>query len=76
MQERKKEEKDGQRARRAELGKFFYDLAKTAFAVMVVGNIVGIFGEEQDTGKIVAMVVLGIVSTALLAFIGDRTLKR
>ena len=27
---------------------------------MVVGNIVGIFGEELETGKIVAMVVLGI----------------
>ena len=71
-----REEKDKQRTRRTELGKFFYDLAKTTFAVMVVGNVVGIFGEEQDTGKIVTMVVLGIVSTALLALIGDRTSKR
>lgn len=71
-----KEEKEKQRTRRNELGKFFYDLAKTTFAVMVVGNIVGIFGEEQEAKKIIAMVVLGIVSTALLASIGDRTLKR
>lgn len=71
-----KEEKEKQRTRRNELGKFFYDLAKTTFAVMVVGNIVGIFGEEQEAEKIIAMVVLGIVSTALLASIGDRTLKR
>lgn len=71
-----REEKEKQKTRRTELGKFFYDLAKTTFAVMVVGNIVGIFGEEQEAGKVIVMVFFGLIATAFLASLGDRTLNK
>ena len=70
-----REEKEKQRTRRTELGKFFYDLAKTTFAVMVVGNAVGIFGEEQEAWKIITVVITGIYLTFGFAYTANKILK-
>ena len=70
-----KEQKEREKTLRDKLSSFFFDLAKTTFAVMVVGNVVGIVGENTDILKTCAMALFGIVSTAMLAYVGYRTLK-
>lgn len=70
-----REEKDKQKSRRENLGKFFYDLAKTTFAVMVLGNVATVFIGDADPVAMSALIVLGVVLTSILASIADRTLK-
>nr|WP_287896532.1 hypothetical protein [Prevotella sp.] len=40
---KQKEEKEREKVSRETLGKFFYDLARTCFAAMIIGAIVGFF---------------------------------
>ncbi len=39
-----KDEKEKEKNAREQLGKFFYDLAKMTFGVMVLGNSAAVFG--------------------------------
>lgn len=70
-----REEKDKRKSRRENLGKFFYDLAKTTFAVMVLGNVATVFIGDADPVIMSALIILGVVLTSILASIADRTLK-
>lgn len=71
-----KEEKEKARSARDNLSKFFYDLAKTTFASTVVGDVVSMFLKEEVTASAVALFVVGIVTTILLAVFGYRISKK
>lgn len=71
-----KEEKEKRKTGREELGKFFYDLAKTTFAVMVVlGNVVAMATAEEMGIAAIGVLVFGVYLTFCLAYIGNRILK-
>lgn len=61
---------------RDNLSKFFYDLAKTSFTAMVVGDVVTMFLKEQVTVTASLLFVVGIIATYLLALFGYRISKR
>lgn len=70
-----KEEKEKQRTSRETLGKFFYDLAKTTFAVMVLGNVATVFIGYTDAVIVSTMIFLGMFITFLFAYVGNKVLK-
>ena len=70
-----REEKEKRKTSREELGKFFYDLAKTTFAVMVLGNVVAMATPEDMGIAAIGVLVFGVYLTFCLAYIGNRVLK-
>ncbi len=73
----KEKQEEREKTARETLGKTFHDLGKTAFAVMVVGNAVTLFGISQNTTwQIVGSMSLGIAATAGFIYIGNKILKK
>lgn len=70
-----KENKEKEKTSRETLGKFFYDLAKTSFASMVVGDVVAMFLREHLTDSAIGLFVIGVFATAIFAGIGFKILK-
>lgn len=70
-----KEEKEKRKTSREALGKFFYDLAKTTFAVMVLGNVATVFVGGADVVVVSTMIFLGAFITFLFAYVGNKVLK-
>lgn len=64
---------DKENSGRETLGKFFYDLAKITFTALVAGNLVSLFvlGEMEYW----ILLVIGVISTSLLSFIGFKVIK-
>lgn len=56
-------------------GKFFYDLARTCFAAMIIGAIVGFFKKDVSGEVCVVLVTVGIFSTTAFASVGYYILK-
>lgn len=54
------EEKEREKVSRETLGKFFYDLARTCFAAMIIGAIVGFFKKDVSGEVCVVLVTVGI----------------
>lgn len=71
-----KEDREKLKSSRDNLSKFFYDLAKTSFTAMVVGDVVTMFLKEQVTVTASLLFVVGIIATYLLALFGYRISKR
>lgn len=69
-QEDRKEVKEKDKIRRETLGKFFYDLAKVAFAALVIGWIMS---KDDEYGLFVLF--CGIFFTIVFAVIGNKILK-
>lgn len=70
-----KDNKEKEKTSRETLGKFFYDLAKTSFASMVVGDVVAMFLKEHLTNNAVGLFVIGVLATIIFAGIGFKILK-
>ncbi len=64
-----KETREKERSSRESLGKFFYDLAKATFTIMVLTNSIALF---ISTNYVLAgiFIAVGLTSTAVLARIG------
>ncbi len=71
-----KEDREKEKTSRETLGKFFFDLAKTCFAALVVGDFVSIFLGEGDVTLYLVILAVGIVATVILSRIGYKILKR
>lgn len=73
-QEVKKEGKEKDKVRRETLGKFFFDLAKLAFAGLFVSWITPLSANASNS---VAWSVLigGVIFTVVFAMIGNKILK-
>lgn len=68
-------EKEKERSSRENLGKFFYDLAKATFTIMVLTNTVTIL--TSDNYKLAAVMFLwGMPATIVLARVGYLTIKK
>ncbi len=74
--ETKKDLKERNKTRRETLGKFFYDLAKVSFTVLVVGIPATLLKTElYDNEVLIALIAAGIAFTLAFAKIGDNILK-
>lgn len=71
-----REDKEKAKTARENLGKYFYDLSKTSFMVMVAGNAVTIITEQKFTYYNILLVILGIFLTWGFAYLANYTLKR
>lgn len=54
-----REDREKLKSSRDNLSKFFYDLAKTSFTAMVVGDVVTMFLKEQVTVTQASYLLLG-----------------
>lgn len=73
--EKREERKEKDKTSRETLGKFFYDLSKTTFTIMVLGNIATVFIGEVNPYMVSLMIVLGLLITFLFAYVGNKILK-
>ena len=69
-----REERDKEKSSRENLGKFFYDLAKATFTIMVLTNVVALFKVENYILSAILLVV-GISATIILARIAFSIFK-
>ena len=67
--------KEIERISKETLGKFFYDLAKTSFTVMVAGSAVSFFTNQEQTPYWILLTV-GVFVTSVFASIGYTIIKR
>ena len=72
--ERRQEAKEKDKTSRETLGKFFYDLAKIVFGTMTLVGAVSLITGEQSIDNII-LLILGIVSTSILAAIGYKVIN-
>ncbi len=71
-----RDDKEKEKLSRETLGKFFYDLAKTCFATIVVTNAIAI---TTGSGKIFptsAFLIFGILATCIFARAGYLIIKK
>ena len=65
------EEKEREKVSRETLGKFFYDMSKSTYTIMVLGGLAALFKIiKTDQDGTVSAIYLGIVLTIVLAIIG------
>lgn len=70
-----REDREKERSSRENLSKFFYDLAKTSFTAMVVGDVVSMFLKEEITTPAIVLFFVGVITTITLGTIGYRISK-
>ena len=70
-----KESKEKEKISRETLGKFFYDLAKTSFTIMVAGSAVSFFTNKEQTPYWLLLLV-GVFVTIVFASIGYTIIKK
>lgn len=71
-----KETREKERSSRENLGKFFYDLAKTSFAAMVAADLVSFFLTDADSKMLALLLILGVFFTSIFAYLGYYIIKR
>lgn len=71
-----KETKERERSSRENLGKFFYDLAKTSFAAMVAADLVSFFLTDADSIMLALLLALGVFFTSIFAYLGYFIIKK
>nr|WP_295306316.1 hypothetical protein [uncultured Prevotella sp.] len=72
-----KEDREKEKTSRETLGKFFYDLAKANFTTNVASCILSmVMKEKYDDLLVWGLLVFGLLSTSVLAYIGYRILKK
>ena len=75
QQEVIKESKEKEKISRETLGKFFYDLAKTSFTIMVAGSAVSFFTNKEQTPYWLLLLV-GVFVTIVFASIGYTIIRK
>lgn len=71
-----RDDKDREKTGRENLGKFFYDIAKTTFTVMVLGSAMAIFGITEMNINAIFSLLCGGICTAIFAFLGNRVFNK
>ncbi len=71
-----KDNKEKSRTARETLGKYFYDLSKLVFSIMVLGNVVDLFGKNHYGIMNLVSFCLGVFATWALALVGNKILKK
>ena len=70
-----REDREKEKTSRENLSNFFYDLAKTSFTAMVVGDVVSMFLKEEITTPAIVLFFVGVIATITLGAIGYRISK-
>ena len=72
-----KEEKEKAKFVRETIVKYFFDISKSTYTIMVLGGLAALFGivETNESGTISA-ILLGVVLSAVLSIIGYVISKR
>lgn len=70
-----REDKAKERTSREELGKFFLDLAKATFTIMVLTNTLAMFISKNFT-LASCVFIIGVIATFWLARIGYNIIKK
>lgn len=71
------EVRDREKMRREIVGKFFFDLAKTTYTVVVLGNLAPLFGLAGEFSWLnVLLLLVGSIVTWIFAFIGNRVIYK
>ena len=70
-----KDEREIVKARREQLAKYFYDISKTTYAVMVLGNGFALLNNGEITSSLVVSIALGIACSVVFARIADKTMS-
>lgn len=70
-----KDEREIVKARREQLAKYFYDISKTTYAVMVLGNGFALLNNGEVTTSLVVSIALGIACSVVFARIADKTMS-
>ncbi len=76
QQEHKKEAKERDKLSRENLGKFFYDLARTSFTAMVAGAVVPFFTDTLTNENWYYLLIIGGFSTFAFAFLGYTIINK
>ena len=71
-----REDKERIKTARENLGKYFYDLSKTCFMVMVAGNAVTIITEQKFTYFNILTILTGIFLTWGFAYLANYILNK
>lgn len=71
-----REDKERIKTARENLGKYFYDLSKTCFMIMVAGNAVTIITEQKFTYYNILLILTGIFMTWGFAHLANYTLTK
>ncbi|WP_303141244.1 DUF6722 family protein [uncultured Parabacteroides sp.] len=73
-QEERKDLRDREKLSRETLGKFFYDLAKLAFAALVIGSVASVVIKKDNIDSWV-IISIGAFVTYIFAYIGYKIIK-
>lgn len=71
----KEDRKERDKISRETLGKYFYDLSKLSFGSMVLGVVLPWFS-ESDKEDYWMLLLIGMFTTASLAFFGHKIIRR
>lgn len=71
-----REDKDKSKAARENLGKYFYDLSKVVFTIMVAGNAVTIISDGNFNIANFVCIISGAFLTLGFAFLANKVLKK
>ena len=74
LQEQVKEGREWEKARKENLGKFFYDLAKLIFAGVVICGVIPSYKNPNDFSQWV-MLITGLGGTGMIAVCANRIFK-
>ena len=73
-QEEKREVREREKTSRETLGKFFYDLAKLAFAALVIGSVASVVINKDNVDSWI-IISIGVFVTYIFAYIGYKIIK-
>lgn len=73
-QEERKEIKEKEKTSRENLGKFFYDLSKLAFAALVIGSLASVVVDHKNEDYWI-LIGIGSFATYIFAYIGYKIIK-
>ena len=69
-----RDETDKMKSRKEKLADYFYDLSKLTFGAMVIGGMSLVFTEGFKSSY-VPMVLVGVATTYITAYLANRILK-
>lgn len=72
-----KEEKEKEKFVRETVTKYFLDLSKSTYTIMVLGGLAAVFGiVKSDQEETLSAILIGVCLTVILAIIGLLISKR
>lgn len=76
QQEYKKEVKERDKSRRENLAKYFFDVSKITYTILVIGVMVSFFQYKQyENYSMIVLVFVGIILAFVFAKVGNNILK-